>query len=142
MNDIKRIIAENLRNVVALRGIKQKDIAAHLGVKQGSVANWLNGVNGMDMERLYQICTFLGVSLDQIVGIDPVYDSVSDREIRLINVFRVLNETGKQRVETYADDMSKVYAREETIDEADERMLRTAEKIAAEAEDDDSVTTA
>lgn len=131
MDNVRLIIAANLRNLCKAKKMKQIDVAAYLGISQASVAKWFSGANGIDIDNLYKLCVYLGVSVDQILGMDPIGADFSASEIRLINVYRTLSTHGQQKVESYADDMAMIYKRPETIEEADERMLKTAEAIAS-----------
>ena len=89
MNSIKPIVAENLKQVCKLKKIKNKDIAAHMGVSESSVSHWFKLDNSMDMDNLYQICKYIGVSMDQIFGIDPIIvDTLTPEENELVFAYR------------------------------------------------------
>ena len=90
MGSVKQTVADNLKTVCKLKKIKNKDIATHLGVTEGSVSHWLKGDNSLDMDNLYQICLYIGVSLDQIFGIDPIYvDTLTPDENDLLHAYRI-----------------------------------------------------
>lgn len=72
MGEIRKVIGENIKKICSLKGIRQVDIAEHMGVSQGSVSNWIKGTNSIDIENLAELCRFLGVSLDQIYGVSPL----------------------------------------------------------------------
>ena len=72
MESIKQTVCDNLKKVIKLKKIKNKDIAAHMGLSESSISHWLKGDNPPDMDNLYILCRYLGVSLDQIFGIDPI----------------------------------------------------------------------
>ena len=97
MGVIRRTIGENIKMVCALKGIRQIDIAEHMKVSQGSVSNWIKGVNSIDIENLAELCAFLGVSLDQIYGVAPITPdvSLSAEETDLIGLFRSMNKAGR-----------------------------------------------
>ena len=97
MGEIRKIIGENIKKIAALKGIRQVDIAEHMGVSQGSVSNWIKGTNSIDIENLAELCRFLGVSLDQIYGVAPITPEVtlSSEETELISLFRMLNSDGR-----------------------------------------------
>lgn len=98
MGEIRRTIGENIRKLCALKGIRQVDISEHLGVSQGSVSNWIKGTNSIDIENLARLCTFLGVSLDQIYGVSPLTPAVtlSQEETNLLGAYRALNPEGRK----------------------------------------------
>ena len=97
MGEIRKTIGENIKKACALKGIRQVDIAEHMGVSQGSVSNWIKGTNSIDIENLAELCHFIGVSLDQIFGIAPIEQEVmlSASEKELLSLFRSLNNVGQ-----------------------------------------------
>lgn len=98
MGEIRKTIGENIKKVCALKGIRQVEIAEHMGVSQGSVSNWIKGVNSIDIENLAELCSFLGISLDQIYGVVPITPdvSLSSEETDLIGLYRSMNGTGRE----------------------------------------------
>lgn len=98
MGEIRKIVSENIKQVCSLKRIRQVEIAEHLGVSQGTVSNWFKGTNSIDIENLAELCYFLGVSLDQIFGVEPINAEVtfSPEEKDLLNMYRSLNEHGKE----------------------------------------------
>ena len=97
MGDIRRVIGENIKKVCSLKGIRQVEIAERMRVSQGTVSNWFNGTNSIDIENLAELCSFLGVSLDQIFGFDPIAPDVilSPEETDLLGLFRSLNRSAR-----------------------------------------------
>lgn len=97
MGEIRKTIGENIKKACALKGIRQVDIAEHMGVSQGSVSNWIKGTNSIDIENLAELCHFIGVSLDQIFGIAPIEQEalLSASEKELVSLFRSLNSVGQ-----------------------------------------------
>lgn len=99
MESIKKTVGENLKAVSKIKGIRNKQIADYMGVSESCVSHWFRGNNSLDIDNLYKLCQFLGVSLDQIFGLDPIvvgvlnadendvlraYRSASDEEKNLI----------------------------------------------------------
>lgn len=97
MGEIRRIIGDNIKTICEMKGIRQIDIAEYMGISQGSVSNWMKGTNSIDIENLAKLCEFLGVSLNQIYGVDPITPEslLSSQEAELIHIFRSLNKNGK-----------------------------------------------
>lgn len=92
MGEIRKTIAENIRKICSLKGIRQVEIAEAMGVSQGTVSNWFKGTNSIDIENLASLCDYLGVSLDQIYGVAPLTPEVtlSQDEMDLIGMYRSL----------------------------------------------------
>ena len=80
-----------------MKGIKQIEIAEFMGISQGSVSNWMKGINSIDIENLAKLCGFLGVTLNQVYGVDPITPEalLSAQENELLRLFRSLNKNGK-----------------------------------------------
>lgn len=97
MGEIRKTIGENIKKICSLKGIRQVDIARYMGMSEGSVSNWIKGTNSIDIENLAELCSFLGVSLDQIYGVAPITPevSLSQDEIQLISIWRSLNKEGR-----------------------------------------------
>lgn len=97
MGEIRKTVGENIRKVCQLKGIRQVEISEHMKVSQGTVSNWFKGTNSIDIENLAELCSFLGVSLDQIFGVAPLTPEVtlSQEETDLLSMFRSLNSEGK-----------------------------------------------
>ena len=97
VGEIRKTVGENIKKVCQLKGIRQVEISEHMKVSQGTVSNWFKGTNSIDIENLAELCSFLGVSLDQIFGVAPLTPEVtlSQEETDLLSMFRALNSQGK-----------------------------------------------
>jgi len=80
LESIKQTVCRNLREVIKLKKIKNKDIATHMGLSESSISHWLKGDNPPDMDNLFILCKYLDVSLDQIFGISPIVVNVLNRD--------------------------------------------------------------
>ena len=99
MSEVKETIIRNLEYVRHLRGIKKIDIAKHLGVSQGCVTNWLKGTNFIDVDNLYNLCMYLGITLDQVAGIAPIFaETLKPSESALIVAYRKADEGRRESV--------------------------------------------
>ena len=89
MESIRPLVAENLKQVCKLKKIKNKEIAAHIGVSESAVSHWFKNDNFPDMDSLYNLCKYIGVSMDQIFGIDPIIvDTLTPEENELLIAYR------------------------------------------------------
>ena len=122
MGDVRTTVGESIKKVCALKGIRQVEISEHMGVSQGTVSNWFKGTNSIDIENLAELCAFLGVSLDQVFGVEPITPDVelSSEEADLLSLFRSLNREARNmlmntaRAFTGNPDMQKEGANSET----------------------------
>ena len=60
---------ERLQWVRDCKNITQKEIAEHLGIKQQQYARYEKGINIMPITYLPQICEYLDVSANYILGL-------------------------------------------------------------------------
>lgn len=72
MEDMKKTAGENLKKIAKLKGIQNKQIAAYMDVSTSSVSHWFKGDNFLDIQNLYKLCLYLGVTLDQVFGLAPI----------------------------------------------------------------------
>lgn len=101
MEETKRTIAANLRQAIKLKGVKQTEIAAFLGVSKSAVSHWLSGDNSIEIDTLAKLCDYLGITLNQIAGLEALDEKliVNRREYILIKMFRELNANEQDRIE-------------------------------------------
>ena len=99
MESIKQTVGENLKHVCKTKRIKNKQIAEFMGVTESSVSHWFQGDNSIDIDNLYKLCKYLGVSLDQIFGIDPlVSDILNQDECDVIEAYRKAGSETKDNI--------------------------------------------
>ena len=73
MNDItKKNIGKRINDVLAKKGIMQKELAEHLGVTANTVSYYLSGERCPDIDKLIEISRFLNVSTDFLLGLSDV----------------------------------------------------------------------
>ena len=61
---------EILKDIMIDRNLTQTELANLINVKQSQVSEWLKGKSKPGYDNLKAICLALGVSGDQILGID------------------------------------------------------------------------
>lgn len=104
MSEIRKTIIDNIKSVCKVKGIKNVDIAAFMGVSAGSVSNWFKGTNFLDVDNLYRLCQFLGVSLDQIFGVAPiVFGALNPEENEIVMAYRQADDGIKASVKKLLD---------------------------------------
>lgn len=104
MTEIRQTIIDNIKAVCKVKKIKNVDIAAFMGVSAGSVSNWFKGTNFLDVENLYKLCQYLGVSLDQIFGVAPiVFGALNPEENDIVISYRKADTGTKAAVRKLLD---------------------------------------
>lgn len=66
---MKVYYTERLQWVRDCRNVTQKEIATHLKIKQQQYARYEKGINVMPITYLADICKYLNVSADYIIGL-------------------------------------------------------------------------
>ncbi len=66
----KDILKHRIREMRIIKGLRQEDIAAELGVSQGTYNNWETGRRTPELETILKIADFYDVKLDYIFGRD------------------------------------------------------------------------
>ena len=102
------IFVERLRQAMFLKGVNQAELARRTGFSDGKISSYYNGKYRPNANGLMTIARALGVSSDYLVGegnaLDAavrVYEEVptlSDEEKKLLEAYRVADDTKKQIV--------------------------------------------
>ncbi len=116
MSEVKKTIIENIKSICKVKKIKNVDIAAYMGVSVGSVSNWFKGTNFLDVDNLYKLCQFLGVSLDQIFGVAPiVFGALNPEENDIVIAYRKADDGTRASVRKLLDVETKKGSSESAI---------------------------
>ena len=75
MNNLKDIIASNLKTLRVNKGMRQSELAEGLGVTQAAIARYEAGVTTPNEEVLLKYADLFDVSLDQIFGRSVRFDN-------------------------------------------------------------------
>ena len=89
---MKYEIGKRIRYYRELKRLSQKDFAKAIGVSNSRVSNWELGINRPDADLLYLICHKLGISADELLGIELNADEYSEEEKRLVANYRAKPE--------------------------------------------------
>ena len=64
MKDLRKIIGDNLTELRKRRGLTQLELAEKFNYTDRAVSKWENGDTLPDVEVLYQLCEYYGVTMD------------------------------------------------------------------------------
>jgi len=56
----------NIKELIAKRGYKQKFVANQLGISEQQLSNWIKGTSTPRLEVAYKLATFLDVDVTEI----------------------------------------------------------------------------
>ena len=85
---MKYKIGNRIRKYREALGISQKQLAELIGVSNGRVSNWEQGINRPDADMLAELCRALKVSPSSLLGITLSNDELSDTEWKIIQAYR------------------------------------------------------
>lgn len=85
---MKYEIGNRIRKYREKLGISQKELAERIGVSNGRVSNWEQGLNRPDADMLAELCRALEVSPSSLLGIKLSKDELSDTERKIIQAYR------------------------------------------------------
>lgn len=83
MRDIRSIVAANLSFFRKEKGLTQAELAAKLNYSDKAISRWERGDTLPDINVLYEICTFYGITLDTLTKEDaslPVEEKVYGKD--------------------------------------------------------------
>ena len=93
-------------NLLQDKGLKQKDLASHLGINQSAIADWKRGKTKSYMRYLPEIAEFLNVPIDDLVDKTEIYSYLSRADSWFNN----------NNIECYVDSNNHVMVREKELE--------------------------
>ena len=102
------IVCDRIRFYRKSRGMEQKAFAEKIGTQANVVNNWEKGRSRPDISLLPVICDLLGITLQQLFGLDAPGDALSERETCLISQYRQLDTGDQYTVDTMVKTMVTV----------------------------------
>jgi len=105
-----------LKEIIALRNVKQIDIIESTGITKGALSSYISGRYEPKQDKIYILAKYFDVSPAWLMGYDvpmkvkpatsPSSDlSLDHEETRLINTYRSFNKTGKAKLMDYLADL-------------------------------------
>lgn len=85
---MKYEIGNRIRKYRESLGISQKQLAEQIGISNGRISNWEQGINRPDADMLAQLCSALKVSPSSLLGVKLSTDELSDTEWKIIQAYR------------------------------------------------------
>ncbi len=85
---MKYKMGNKIRKYREAKGLNQKQLAQLIGVSNGRVSNWEQGINRPDADILAKICNVLDVSPSLLLEINLPSDELSDNERMVITAYR------------------------------------------------------
>ena len=102
----KKLIGTRINSALALRNIKQKELAKHLEVSDNTVSYFVGGSRAPNMEQLIKISNYLNVSTDYLLGLTDVastdtkikdiceHTGLSEEAVHILNISTYSRKNG------------------------------------------------
>ena len=103
MGVIRDNLQRNIGYYLSFYNMSQKDLADKLGVSQSAVTNWIKGKNSPDIELVAELCNIFGVSITDLMGMNPSSADANSEELSLLTKYRQLDSFGRESVRLLAD---------------------------------------
>ena len=102
-----------LKELREQRRLNQEGLALKLSVSQSTISAYEVGERTPDLETLLNITKFFDVSLDYLVGLSDVkqsitYSDLSPAELEHLHTYRQLSELDREKVKAYIDGLLRV----------------------------------
>ena len=72
--DTQELIVNRMKELRNKHGLKQSDVAEHLGVAQNSYSNYENGIREIPLKYLIHLSRFYQVNLEYLLGLTDTLD--------------------------------------------------------------------
>ena len=104
---LNHLIGSNIRDYLKINGKTQEDLAQYMGVKQAAISFWCNGKKIPRMDKIDKICTYFGISRNELMGFcDPAASSpaadpapLPSDEQQLLAGYRKLDQEDKKQIQ-------------------------------------------
>ena len=80
MEELRKIIGNNLADLRKRKGLTQLELAEKFNYTDRAVSKWENGDTLPDIEVLYQLCEFYGVTLDYLTHEDNARFIIEEKD--------------------------------------------------------------
>ncbi len=100
---MEQTFGDKLKQVRTNRGLKQSELAKHLGVTNTTISNWEKNVSKPDLDMLSYICGILSVKASYFLSPTLPDDEISIPEFQIIKKYRSLDDPGRTHIDSVLD---------------------------------------
>ena len=86
------IIANNIKKYRLQKGFSQKELAQMLNISNSRLSNWEQGTNKPPADTIGLICSSLGISASELLGLTLAKDELNHEERIIIENYRAKKE--------------------------------------------------
>ena len=89
MKDIKSIVSANLAALRKQKGVTQAELAEKLNYSDKAISRWEKGDTLPDLNVLYEICEFYGITMNDLTSKSCVAPKIDDKAKKLQRTYRL-----------------------------------------------------
>lgn len=105
MNDAQKCFIDNLRKLLELKGVTQKQFADALGVSKQTVNSWFRGVCMPNNDKLDAIANYFDVDRGSLISF---LETDHRMPAHLLAYMRALNSDGLRKLEERAEELLEI----------------------------------
>lgn len=102
-------IGDRIKSERERTGTTREELSKSLNIKYSTLSGYENGSRKPDYDILLSLADFFNVSTDFLLGRTIVRKHIESNDVvatKLINLFDMLNDDGKQMIMNYVEDLS------------------------------------
>lgn len=109
-----KTISERIKEALEIRDMKQTDLVKLTGITKGALSSYISGSYEPKQRNIYRISKALNVNEAWLMGLDVPMEKSTDpdvicvTEVKLINIFNKLNETGKKEAIKRVSELTEI----------------------------------
>lgn len=89
MKDVKTVVAKNLTSLRKAKGLTQAGLAQMLNYSDKAVSRWEHGETLPDINVLYELCEFYGITMNDLVDEEYKTDEILKGRENNANTYRI-----------------------------------------------------
>ena len=107
---------ENYCKMRDMRAVNDSTVARETGIGRSTFSEWKKGTYTPKLEKLQKIANYFNVPVSAFTEDDkPASIALRSDETALLSSYNSLNNTGKEKVVNYADDLHPKYGRKDSL---------------------------
>ncbi len=89
MKDVKGIVARNLTMLRKNKGLTQVELAEQFNYSDKAVSRWEHGDTLPDINVLYELCEFYGITMSDLVSEDCRVEEINELQEKSVRMYRI-----------------------------------------------------
>lgn len=103
--------AEKFKRLCFVKGVSVTQACSEMNMRPSAVSNWESRNSSPAAISIIKICHYFSITPNDFLDFSaPQSYSINDDYI--LKMYNLLNETGKERFDTYLDELVKIYKKD------------------------------